>query len=257
VFFMTDDWLAGAGLMGLSRKHLQSNIYANLARADAVVVVSPTLQVLVGEWAARANPHREPPPVVLIPNGAPAARGKRTPSATRHAVLVGQINARTDLTLLRAVLDASIPITVVGPLTELDRRFHKEWDALCAHPLMEWAGRRSARDVAAFVASASVGLVPYSLSPFNLASSPLKTFEYLAGGLPVVSSALPSSAILAGKAVTVAHTPAEFAAAVGEAVHSAEPDQLERAARQLALENSWHARAQAWRAVLMVPERAH
>lgn len=43
------------------------------------------------------------------------------------------------------------------------------------------------------IAACDVGLVPYCLSAFTMASSPIKTFEYLAMGKPVVSTAAPES----------------------------------------------------------------
>jgi teichuronic acid biosynthesis glycosyltransferase TuaH len=69
-----------------------------------------------------------------------------------------------------------------------------------------------------------VGITPYTGSPFNLASFPLKTLEYLSAGRPVVSTDLPGSRWLLddlfradqapGQIMTLASTPADVVAAV-------------------------------------------
>ena len=244
ILFVTDDWVAGATLMGLSEGYLLSLLQTNLARADAVVVVSPELERLVRVWWKPAHAQQQMPPVYVVPNGAPVvSEPEHASPRSAHAVLVGQVNARTDLALVRAVLDRGIALTAVGPLTELDESFRSRWEALVAHPLMSWLGRVPADEVAEHLLTAGVGLVPYTLSTFNRSSSPLKTLEYLASGLRVVSSALPSSAMIAPPAVVCASTPSEFADAVADALLDLGNVQVEALCRATAAANSWQARA--------------
>lgn len=56
----------------------------------------------------------------------------------------------------------------------------------------ELVGPLGPQALARELARASVGIVPYRLSPLTAGISPLKTFEYLAAGLPVVSTVLPA-----------------------------------------------------------------
>ena len=66
-----------------------------------------------------------------------------------------------------------------------------------------------------YLAAMDVGLVPYGVSEFNRWSFPMKTLEYLAAGLPVVSTSLPAIRWLDTPLISLADTPTEFAAAVG------------------------------------------
>src|SRR5205814_575142 len=58
--------------------------------------------------------------------------------------------------------------------------------------------------------AARVGLIPYTINPLTTGVSPLKTYEYLASGLAVVSTPLPSIGVDDGD-VFVRSTPSEFA----------------------------------------------
>jgi glycosyltransferase involved in cell wall biosynthesis len=58
---------------------------------------------------------------------------------------------------------------------------------------VHYLGQVPLTSVAPIVAACDVGLVPYCLSQFTMTSSPIKTFEYLAMGKPVVSTAVPEA----------------------------------------------------------------
>jgi teichuronic acid biosynthesis glycosyltransferase TuaH len=85
-----------------------------------------------------------------------------------------------------------------------------------------------------------VGLVPYTLSEFNRASFPLKTLEYLAAGLPVVSTNLPATRWLDTPLATIADDHATFVAAVrAAATIPSSADERQR----FAAAHSWESRA--------------
>jgi glycosyltransferase involved in cell wall biosynthesis len=67
------------------------------------------------------------------------------------------------------------------------------FEQLCQYPNVHYIGAFPLAAVPGIIASCDVGLVPYCLSAFTMASSPIKTFEYLAMGKPVVSTAAPES----------------------------------------------------------------
>ena len=189
VAYITDDHVAGAGLMRLSAKRLRTQERQVAARADALAVVSPQL---AEHWSALgADP-------VLIPNGcyssgtgdvgpAPAAADLPGPVVG----LVGQLTERIDLRLLDAVADTGFSLLLVGPY---DTRWEPErFATLIARPNVRYAGRVPAGEVPSYLAAMDVGLTPYADTPFNQASFPLKTLEYFGAGLPVVSTDLPGS----------------------------------------------------------------
>jgi teichuronic acid biosynthesis glycosyltransferase TuaH len=189
VLYSTDDHVAGAGLMGLSASRIMAQERQAAARADILAVVSPAL---AEHWSALgADP-------VLIPNGCYPGYAAGTAPAPAVidlprplAGLIGQLTERIDMRLLEAVADAGLSLLLIGPY---DARWERErWAALTARPNVRYAGRVPAEEVPRYLAAIDVGLTPYADSPFNQASFPMKTLEYLSAGLPVVSTDLPGS----------------------------------------------------------------
>lgn len=242
VLYGTDDYVAGAELMGCSPLRLLRDERRALRRADVVVAVSPSLR---DRWAGMgADP-------VLIPNGVDVAAYARVEDAPLPpdvdlpqpvAGLVGQLSARIDIGLVEAVAAAGVSVLLVGPhdSTWEPQRFA----ALVARPNVAWVGRQPFDALPSYLRLMSVGITPYRDTAFNRASFPLKTLEYLAAGLPVVSTDLPALRWLDTDLVRVAGEPGGFAkavlAAVGERRDAA---QVERR-RAFAAAHSWQRRAE-------------
>jgi glycosyltransferase involved in cell wall biosynthesis len=102
-------------------------------------------------------------------------------------------------------------------------------------------------ELARELATAAVGLVPYRLSPLTRGISPLKTYEYLAAGLPVVSTPLPAVTALEG-AVFVRDR-AAFVAQVEDLLADGDPARPERMTR-LAQGHDWESRGVELRALV-------
>jgi teichuronic acid biosynthesis glycosyltransferase TuaH len=222
VLYGTDDYVAGADLMGLSAHRLRALERRALARADVVVVVSSPL---ADKWAALgAKP-------VLIPNGCSLTRRSAAtlPPVVRDLPapvvgLVGQLNERIDLDIVNGIAKAGFSLLIVGPQDPLwePQRFA----ALIAHPSVHYAGPVPAEVVPSYLAAIDVGITPYKDSPFNRASFPLKTLEYLGAGRPAVSTDLPAArwlledlaqsdqAPFADRVLGLAGGPAQFIAAL-------------------------------------------
>jgi glycosyltransferase involved in cell wall biosynthesis len=98
-------------------------------------------------------------------------------------------------------------------------------------------GPRPQTDVPSYIAAADVAIIPFAPSRIARAVSPLKLFEYLAMGIPVVSTPLPEVASLAE--VTVAADPAGFVAAVAAARRA---EVRPAALRERLREHGWAAR---------------
>ncbi len=238
VLYVTDDWPAGAEMMGLARASVIEGLVDSLRRADLVAAVTPGLLSEVLKYDERERR------TVVLPNGCvipprETGRGQRRPVAG----LVGQLNERLDVDALEAVQARGIGIVVIGPRTERREDVTRRLDRFLGLPSVDWLGAVPPASLPAHLAHLSVGLTPYADSPFNRSSFPLKTLEYLASGLPVVSTDLPAVRELDTPDISVASDPQDFADQV-EAVLTGGPDEAaESRRRAFAAQHSWGVRA--------------
>lgn len=216
VYFATDDFVAAAGLWGRSPDRLHRARERNLAAADLVLAVTPALA------SSLKRGDGEP---VWFPNGADLDRysemevQKPSPEIDLKgpiAGLVGQVNDRLDLSLLEALVAADIELLIVGPATFRDQGLDERFRRLVAQAKVQWVGLVPPEDLPGLLRGVDVGLTPYADTEFNRHSYPLKTVEYLAAGVPVVSTAMLPMDGLDRRYVTTAETPESFVAAVRE-----------------------------------------
>ncbi len=242
VYYVTDDWPAGAGLMGLSRRAIERAERRSCAAADVVAAVSPSLaDRLAGAHGISVS---------VLANGcavAPAADGVAPVDLGLPGPvvgLVGQVNERLDLDLLHAVADRGLSLALVGPRRERSAPFAEALDRLLGRPNVRWFGLRPAAELPGFLAAFRVGVTPYVDSEFNRASFPLKTLDYLAAGLPCVATPSPALDWLDTDLVHSARDPEDFADEV-ERLARADVD-LEEVRRrvELAGRHTWDARAE-------------
>ncbi|HWO93360.1 MAG TPA: oligosaccharide flippase family protein [Dehalococcoidia bacterium] len=95
-----------------------------------------------------------------------------------------------------------------------------------------------------FLKSSDVCLIPYVTSQHTNHVFPLKLFEYLAAGKPVVATALKELAFFEGDLVRLADSPEAFFEAIEIALEADSP-QLADCRRLVARHNSWEHRIQA------------
>jgi len=239
VLYVTDDWVGGADLMGLSRKDTEETLRRNGTEADLVLAISPTLADLVADQTGAR--------VGVMPNGSEPVEHLPAPApAGSPAILIGQLNERLDIEILEALAQAGIPLTIVGPRADRDPVFARRLDAVLASSSVRWLGQRPYEDLAALMASASVGITPYADSPFNRSSFPLKTLEYLGAGLPVVSTDIPATRWLdtdGVDGVDVVGSSADFVARVRERIRTSRTADGDRERHAFAQTHSWDARS--------------
>jgi glycosyltransferase involved in cell wall biosynthesis len=104
-------------------------------------------------------------------------------------------------------------------------------------PNVHVLGRRPYESLPAYCKAFDVGLIPFVVSELTLNANPLKAREYLAAGLPVVSTALPEVAVL--PECRLAGTHDDFLAQVELALQDARPRPHRSA---LMRHESWQAR---------------
>lgn len=239
--YVTDDWQAGAGLMGLSLRSVSETLQRNLSEADEVAAVTP-------ELASRLRALAPGKPVAVLANGCePVASVERSEPAPPVAGLVGQLNERLDLDMLEAVRAHGTPILVIGPRTDRDPDVGARLDRFLAADNVTWLGQVPFAALSDHLATVGVGLTPYADTPFNRSSFPLKTLEYLAHGLPVVSTDLPAVRWLGTELIEVANSPEAFAFRVAAALQppASETEAIARRSRrrEFARSHSWDERA--------------
>lgn len=113
-------------------------------------------------------------------------------------VFTGAIVAtKLDLQLLveLARLRPSWSFALVGPVGPGDP--HTNVSALAAEPNIHLLGRRSYEQLPNVLRAADAGLIPYARNELTNSIFPMKVYEYLAAGLPVIATPLPALANVA------------------------------------------------------------
>jgi glycosyltransferase involved in cell wall biosynthesis len=93
-----------------------------------------------------------------------------------------------------------------------------------------------------FMKGFDVGIIPHRVDSFTVCQNPVKLYEYLAAGLPIVSTALPELEPYRDFVLT-GNGPEAFSACLEKARLEDRPDRVP-ARQQAARENRWTARAQ-------------
>lgn len=184
VYFGLDDWSAHPDY-----RRLHPAVRAAYGRlvhsSDAVLVVSQ-------ELANRLAPTR----AVVVPNGVdsisweserPYPQGLSLPPAP-YAVYAGTIDDRIDPDLLRIIAQhpGLTGVVLVGPV--FDRAVARRLGEI---PRVRFTGRLRQEELIAVIQHGGVAVLPHVVSGLTTAMSPLKLYEYLAGGLAVVATDLP------------------------------------------------------------------
>jgi teichuronic acid biosynthesis glycosyltransferase TuaH len=232
-FFATDDWLA---------YEPQRRWWPAFEESFARVRAGGRRVVAVSKAALeRISPSGQS---AVIPNGLDpqewqgyTADASRQDESTGPLLLYpGTLDSRLDtgalLGLASAMPDARI--VLVGPLV----------DPAHLQPLSDAANIEirpplERPEILALIRRADVGLLPHHDSALTRAMSPLKLYEYLAAGLPVVASDLPPVRDVHGS-VTVVGPGESYAPAVRAALSEGRASEMARTAFVEA--NSWRAR---------------
>jgi glycosyltransferase involved in cell wall biosynthesis len=181
-------------------------------------------------------------PGLALPNGLKPeewlgeAPSRRAPGEPPLLVYVGTLDERLDVSIVSRVA-AELPhakVLLVGPVASEDH----------VRPLrdasnVEIRPRVGRAEVAALIRSADAGLVPHARTPLTAAMSPLKLYEYLAGGLAVAAIDLPPMRDV-DERVVLAAKPGDFVAATRKALAMGRAPEPEREAFVHA--NSWDSR---------------
>jgi len=239
VYHCVDDIAAQPGIDGASFRAAETRF---AGRADLVLASAPSLaarmRTLAGNVLDAPNVADtalfaralEPGPVDAALDALPHPRVVFT-----GAVVATKLDVPLLVELARARPQWSFAL--VGPVGPGDPR--TDVSALAAEPNVHLLGPRAYAELPHVLRGADVGLIPYARNELTDAIFPMKVYEYLAAGLPVVATALPS--IVGVAEVATAADAAGLAALIDNALGHDGP--ARRAARSQAAEaHSWDAR---------------
>jgi glycosyltransferase involved in cell wall biosynthesis len=242
VYDCVDDYTEQAGPDARRRALVEAGNRHAASRSRLVFATTESLRARLEPLNAATH---------LVPNGADYAH---------FAAAVGGYSAETELTgLRRPILGFAgnmLPLKVDFELVDGLAEARPDWSValigpaegealaalsrLASRPNIRWLGPKTYQELPRYVGSFDVGLIPYRRNRYTEACFPLKLYEYLAAGKPVVASGLPS---LQGvdRDVLLADGVEELAAAVETALGRSSRQERERR-MTVAERNTWDSR---------------
>ena len=203
----------------VSRRFLD-RLSGMVAASDLVIAVSPGVAASYGQ-VARCT-------VETVTNGCDygfyagalpdAALAEAGRSFDRIVIYAGNINDRLDYQLLNRLAEAypQSLFALFGQVTRLDAADAAQWQQLLRRQNVRSFGAVPAERLPGLYAAAHLGLAPYKMRPDLVGNLfPLKIFEMLAGGLPVVSTPFSALRDKACTALALAGDDATFVAKAG------------------------------------------
>lgn len=158
--------------------------------AQRAALIAVTSGLLKNKWAPRH------PNVFLVPNGVPDSFIDAAASAcppddmatlpSPRLLYIGSLSTWLDDALIAqlACLHPDWSFVLIGPVEQESR-------ALRQLPNVHLLGSRPHEALPGYLNGASACLIPFTISPLTKAVNPVKLYEYLAAGKPVVSTPLP------------------------------------------------------------------
>lgn len=244
IYHVVDEYAAYVAQTPHSRQRTLALEQAMLQQVDLVLVVSEKLY----EAKSRQHPH-----TYLVPNGVdyagytaalqspvlPAAIAKIPAPRLGYVGLIGD---KLDFELLLTLARHQPAWSLVFVGEAKVQRQHAQWQALCQLPNVYHIATVPAQQVPDYVKGFTVGLMPYLCNQQAEYISPLKLYDYLAAGLPIVAVDIPAVRRFA-QAVSIATTPATFITAIETALATDQPQQRQMR-RAIAAQHTWEQRAE-------------
>jgi glycosyltransferase involved in cell wall biosynthesis len=239
LYYITDDHASKPGIDADSFRAAELRFARS---ADGVFASAPELVRRMQEL--NANVHYAPAVTDTRLFARALEPGPVDPGLARlpepRAVYVGAILAATVDVELVAEVAALCPewsFAFVGPVGQGDP--HTNIDVLRQAPNVHLLGERSQQELPDVLRGAAAAIIPYRTGNQMRSVFPMKTYEYLAAGRPVVST--PLETLSAVSDVVTATGAQEFAAGLQDALGADSPEAREARSRR-AEPHSWESR---------------
>jgi glycosyltransferase involved in cell wall biosynthesis len=161
-------------------------------------------------------------------------QGSRSGGPIHTVCFFGHIGEeRVDFSILKGLAQRGFEVRLVGGVGRVEKGFF-------ALPRVDYRGEFSHADLPAALAGTDAFVIPYQINAQTLGISPMKIYECMATGIPVVATPLPEFERFDGH-IYIARD-AEGFAEVLRRLPQLETEEKARARITLARENSWTAR---------------
>ncbi len=222
------------------RASVERSEHALLQAADLVIVTSASL--LERKRAYNANMHWVPNGVDYEAFASESLRNAEPPADLAGLPkpiigYIGAVNEKLDYDLLRRVAEtcASGSLILVGPV---DLRLDFTGLHKLELPNVHLLGAKPVSEVPRYVHACQVCLMPYKLNEWTAHINPLKLYEYLAAGKPVVSTAIPAVRGFSPGLIYIAENEQAFCQQVCEALAECDAALIRRR-QEFASHNTW------------------
>lgn len=239
---LMDHLPAGAELLGRDAAELEAETTANCAAAQLVCVTSHAMRELLAQRGQNAE---------LVRFGFPRDLAEifdSAPEPPEYASLprpllgyTGGIDDRLDFDLILRLADrfGSGSIVFVGPVSP--RLTDRARQALASRANIHMLGTRPRAQLPAYIRHLDVALMPYADSPWIRYAAPMKLWEYLYAGPPLIGTGCPELRRYPPPLVNYAEDAEEAVAMVARALDA--PTDGCRQRHDFALANTWGDRA--------------
>jgi glycosyltransferase involved in cell wall biosynthesis len=244
IYHVVDEYTTYAGQTQARLRQVEDREKEMMAQVDGVIVVSRKLY----EAKQPLNPN-----TYLVPNGVnyraytaaladPYLPDSLQAVAPPRLGYIGLIGDKLDFTLLKELAEGNPEwsLVLLGEVSVSQQA--ESWRALRALPNVYHLGPVEASQVPQYVKGFQVGLMPYLTDRHAEYVSPLKLYDYLAAGLPVVSVDIPATHEFS-KYIHLADSPQDFSQAVRAALADTAPER-HCARRAIVAQHTWEARVE-------------
>jgi hypothetical protein len=189
VYHATEDYYLETPTWGLSNNVVRDQLTALLKKVDLLVACSKGVAesyVLNGGYKGDLLVSRNGCDAEFFINLAPKIEViNKESECPLMAVYQGGINVRLDYSLLKKLI-VRMPDWEFHFCGKISPDQH-EWDEINKFPNVIYHGPLAVEDVARLMHKSTVGLIPFKQDAYVYNSLPLKAYEYVACGLPVVT----------------------------------------------------------------------